>query len=246
LGLSAGYWHRRHIQLHHAHTNVVGVDDDIEQRPFLVLVQDHLDNSTAWGRFWYKVSRFSLPLLLMGNGPTMQLSSVSWCIKHLAPSKLRWTSVLDAGALLGHYVLWVGLPMLYFDAWSVIAFNLAWSAGTGYLLYCTFVPAHLPEEAIFISPSDTGDYVMRQTATTINFRAGKIHSFLIGGLQYQIEHHLFPGASHNQLAAISEHVEAFCKAHGYPYRTLSYWSALWKATLCFFFPQPIRPLPTKI
>ena len=243
LGLSAGFWHRRHLQLHHAHPNVVGIDEDIEQRPVLLLVKDHLEAVSRWGQLWYRVSRFLLPVLVLGNGPSMQLSSLTWAARQLSPKRLRWTSVADALALLGHYVLWVGLPMLYFEAWQVIVFNLAWSAGTGYLLYCTFVPAHLPEEAIFIAPSVGGDYVMKQTATTINFRAGKLHSFLLGGLQYQIEHHLFPGASHNQLAAISEHVEAFCKAHGYPYRTLSYWEALWKATLCFFQPKEIQALP---
>jgi linoleoyl-CoA desaturase len=245
LGMSATYWHRRHIQLHHAHTNVVGVDDDIEQRPVMTLVRDHRDSASIWGRRWYDTSRFLLPVLMLGNGPTVQFSSFVWAVRQMLSSKARWSHVADVLALIGHYILWIGLPLFYFGVSEVIIFHLLWSIGVGYLLYCTFVPAHLPEEAIFVLPSSGEDYVMRQTATTINFHAGRVHSAVIAGLQYQIEHHLFPGASHVHLPAISAYVEEFCREHGYPYRTLPYGEALWKATLCFFKPKAISSFPER-
>ena len=60
------------------------------------------------------------------------------------------------------------------------------------------------------------------------------------GVEYQIEHHLFPGMSPTHYPHIAPMVEAFCRRHGYPYRTLGWGEALWKSYLTFWRLKPVR------
>jgi fatty acid desaturase len=73
----------------------------------------------------------------------------------------------------------------------------------------------------------------------VNFQTGRIGGLLCAGLQYQIEHHLFPGMSHVYYPEASKIVRAYCDRHGYPYRTLGWGEAVWKALLVFYRPKPV-------
>jgi fatty acid desaturase len=107
-------------------------------------------------------------------------------------------------------------------------------------MFVCFVPAHLPREAVLLDASDRRDDTLwRQTATTVNFRAGLLGAHFLAGLQYQIEHHLFPHVSHRHYPALSRRVEAFCRRHGYPYRTLGWGEALAGALRTFVHPKPV-------
>jgi hypothetical protein len=80
---------------------------------------------------------------------------------------------------------------------------------------------------------------------TLNFRTSWLGRFLCSGLEFQIEHHLFPSASHVHLRRMSPLVRAFCEEHGLPHRTLGWGEAVWKSYLVFLRPKPVlRKLPT--
>ena len=86
----------------------------------------------------------------------------------------------------------------------------------------------------------TENFLLLQTATTINFRGGPIGRLLCGGVDYQIEHHLFPTISPRHYRQMSRHVKAFCDRHGYPYRSESWGRAIWQSVMTFRRPKPIH------
>ena len=113
----------------------------------------------------------------------------------------------------------------------------------GHAMFCAFAPAHFPVEAEFIEAAAAdGDFVMRQTQTTVNFRTGRIGALACNGVEYQIEHHLFPGLCHVYYPAVAPVVRDFCEAHGYPYRTVSWRDGIVKSYAALFHPRPIVPM----
>jgi fatty acid desaturase len=107
-------------------------------------------------------------------------------------------------------------------------------------MFCIFAPAHFPHEAVVAAPSQrNAEFILRQTATTCNFRTGPIGRFLCAGVDYQIEHHIFCGYSHVYYPAMSELVRAYCERHGYPYRSLGWGEAILKSLIVFLRPKPL-------
>jgi fatty acid desaturase len=110
----------------------------------------------------------------------------------------------------------------------------------GYAIFAAFAPAHMPEEAAIADISQRGaDFVLRQTATSLNFRTGPIGRLLCAGVDYQIEHHLFCNHSHIYYPTMSRLVREFCERHGYPYRTLGWWEGIVKSVKAFASPRPL-------
>jgi fatty acid desaturase len=112
----------------------------------------------------------------------------------------------------------------------------------GYAFFCVLAPTHFPAEAVCAEKSQRhADILLGQTATTVNFRTGYIGRFLCSGLDYQIEHHLFPSVSHVFYPKMSGLVKECCRRQGYPYRTLGWSEAIWKSCLVFRRPKTVEP-----
>jgi linoleoyl-CoA desaturase len=78
-----------------------------------------------------------------------------------------------------------------------------------------------------------------QIGATVNFRTGWFGRFVCSGLEYQIEHHLFPNISHTRLPEVSLLVRDYCRLHGVPYRTLGWAEAVFKSVAVFIVPKPV-------
>jgi linoleoyl-CoA desaturase len=117
------------------------------------------------------------------------------------------------------------IPAMFFPLWSVIAIYFAASFIEGVVLAVVFQLAHCLEEAEFPVPnSQTSrideEWCVHQLQTTVNFSMNnRLLSWYVGGLNYQVEHHLFPKISHVHYQDISWIVEAVCKKHGIPYKS---------------------------
>ena len=83
------------------------------------------------------------------------------------------------------------------------------------------------------------DHVLLQTATTINFTTGPFGRLLCAGVDYQIEHHLFPGLGHRHYRRMAPRVAEFCREQGYPYRVMSWRTAVWKSLRAMATPRPV-------
>lgn len=243
LQFSATYWWHKH-GVHHRSPNVIGVDADVDFEPLFALQLDEVDRCSRRRRRYYRLQWVLLPLAIAGNAVNMQIAGWRYLIGALARRRTRrrehW---IDLGALSLHWVAWIAVPLSFFPPADVALFHLLRTVLLSYALFAAFAPAHLPAEALFVRPEQgRGDFVLRQTATTVNFRTGRIGRLLCAGLDHQIEHHLLPGLSHVCYPDASEVVRAYCERHGYPYRTLGWGEAIWKALLVFYRPKPVHRL----
>lgn len=244
LQFSATYWWHKHLRVHHRTPNVIGVDADVDFRPVFTLDRDELDQCSPGKRRYYRYQWVIVPLALAGNAFSMQFAGWRYLIRRLRQRRLRrpahW---IDLGAMTLHWVFWVLVPLWFFAPVDVVLFHLLRNGLLSYVAFAAFAPAHLPAEALFLQgEGGAGDFLLRQTLTTVNFRTGRLGGLLCAGLQYQIEHHLFPGISHVFYPEASKLVKAYCETHGYPYRTLGWGEALWKALMVFYRPKPVQRL----
>ncbi len=244
LGLSATYWWRKHLLIHHPSPNVIGVDDDMDLSPWFAVTEREVRLSRGLRRFYYRHVQWLLfPPLVALNGFNMQAAG----LKHLArtitdPRRRRIVHWLDLVALAAHLAVFIVLPLWWFPLPRVLGFNGLRIGLLGCAMFAVFAPGHFPAEAVCVDkkgrPFPTW---LLQTTTTLNFRPGRLLGPFCSGLQYQIEHHLFPEVSHIYHAQMSESVERFCRELGLPYRCNAWGRALWQSWMVFRNQKAVRP-----
>ena len=249
VGLSATFWHNKHVIVHHTTPNVVGLDDDIDLLPFFALTENDINDSRGLVRWWYRHQWMILPLAILLNGFSMQRQGWQFLIGKLRDSKNRkWLHWMDLAALILHLSLWVLLPMLLFPALHVLLFYLLRISLLGYAIFAVFAPAHFPAESLFLSAGkqDLNDYLrsqdwaLLQCATSTNLKTGWLGNLFCSGTDYQIEHHLFPNISHPYLPRMAPLVQEWCAENGYPYRRLGFIEGFWKSWMTFRFPKKVH------
>jgi linoleoyl-CoA desaturase len=223
LGGNSFIWKQKHNIIHHTYTNIDGVDDDIAKSPFI-----RMCGTQRWVPA-HRIQHIYTPVLYA-------LSSMIWILfqdfekyfrKKIVDTPLSRMSVND------HLIFWIS-KILYIVFYIVIPMVvLGWQNGLicfismhlllGLTLSIVFQLAHVVEETEFDSVSANGknidnEWAMHQVKTTSNFSPGnKIHTWYMGGLNYQIEHHLFPRISHVHYPALSKLVQSQCEAFNLPY-----------------------------
>jgi fatty acid desaturase len=240
LGLPTTFWRHKHIATHHHAPNIDGYDDDINLMPLFAMTDEQAMRGGPLARFYYRRVQWLAFLLAI---PFIALNTMAYAYVYLArklvrkPTPAAW---IDLGCLAGHGLLWIGLPLLFFPAGTVLLAYFLRVLLLGAGMFAVFAPAHFPHEALMAAPSQRHtEFVLRQTATTVNFRTGPIGRFLCAGVDFQIEHHLFAGFSHVYYPQMSILIREFCERHGYPYHTLGWGEALWKSLVVFLRPKPL-------
>ena len=243
-GLSASYWRYMHVIRHHPAPNVVGMDMDHDLEPWFCIIEKQVQKTNGLRRFYYeRIQSVAFPFALAVNGFSFQIAGWRYLLAVLRnPRQRKKTHWIDLGAMVTHWVIWLGAPMVFFPATDVVLFCLLRIGLLGYAMFVVLAPGHYPAEAVCLA-KDHGekDFVLRLTATTLNFRTGLLGRFICSGLEYQIEHHLFPRVSHVYYPKMSGLVEDFCRKNGYPYRTLSWGQAVWKSLNVFRTPKVVQP-----
>jgi fatty acid desaturase len=243
-GESATYWWHKHVAGHHPVPNVIGADPDADLSPWFALTEDEVRASAGWRRFYYERCQcwvFPLTLAMMVFG--MQGAGWRFLLAALRdPAQRSRRHWIDVGALLLHWAVWLALPMLFFQPLAVLGFYALRAAALGYAVLAVAGPGHLPLYAACIGldePSE--DLLLRQTATTANFTTGWLGRWLCSGLEYQIEHHLFPKVNHVYYPQVSPMVQELCRRRGVPYHTCSWDRALWRTYSVLATPKRLEP-----
>ena len=242
LGLSATWWWHKHVAVHHPAPNVVGIDGDADIAPWFALNEEDVRAGTKLQRFYYQhIQYYAFPVILGITGFRMQqfgVKHIAGMIREGGPrARKAW---IDAASLLAHALFWLVLPLVWFSPGVVLAVYAGRVVVIGYAMFAMFGPGHWPEEAAAVAQDKhRGDYILLQTATTVNFTTGPLGRLLCGGLEYQIEHHLFPDISHPHYPAVSRHVQRFCREHSYPYRSYTWTRAVGLAMETFRSPKPV-------
>lgn len=227
LGGNAFFWKQKHNIIHHTYTNVDGVDDDIARSPFI-----RMCNTQRWVPA-HKYQHIYLPFLYM-------LASIFWVfvsdpVKY-ATQKV-YTTPMPKMDRKEHVIFWLSkaLYVVFYIAIPIVVVGfLPWLVGflcmhaaMGFTLTIVFQLAHVVEETEFefVDASDfkhiENEWAIHQIKTTANFSPkSKLISWYVGGLNFQIEHHLFPRISHVHYPAISKIVEAKCREFGIAYHSM--------------------------
>jgi len=240
LMVSASYWYHKHLVVHHPAPNVVGIDDDIDLAPLFAFSQHDYAGSRGLKRWFYDWQWLVFPFALALNGLNAQRQGISFLVHKLRSRRRKLRHWVDLAALLGHVAVFWALPLVWLPAGQVLAFHVLRMALLGYHMFAAFGAAHFPAEAVAVDKSlAKTDYVLVQTATTVNFTTGPFGRLLCSGVDFQIEHHLFPEFSHTHYPKMAARMQAFCRANGYPYRTLGWPEAVWKSLTAMASPRPV-------
>lgn len=223
LGGSSFVWAKKHNSVHHTYANITGHDDDIN-----IGLLGRLSPHQRRLRF-HRLQHFYL-WALYGLLPT------KWQIYddfrdvlrgHISghrmgrPQGWQWVAFLGGKAVF--FSLACVIPLLVHSWWSVLCFYLVASFAQGVTLSVVFQLAHCVEDADFPMPQADSNrmetaWAVHQVETTVDFaRENRLLSWLVGGLNYQIEHHLFPRICHIHYPALAPVVEATCREFGIRY-----------------------------
>ncbi len=242
FGTSATYWWHKHIAVHHPNPNIVGADDDIDLKPIFAFTRDEIANSSSrFQKTWFNYQWLIFPVALSFNGFNIQLSGWKFLIPRLIHRAQRTLlHELDFLALMLHWTVWLFVPALLFGFPGALLFHCLRITLLGYGMYIAFAPAHFPAEAVVLSHENiNADPYLKHLATTVNFKTNRVGRLICLGVDYQIEHHLFPGVTHSHYPALSRKLKEICDRHQYPHRTLGWLESLWKSYLIFYTPKEV-------
>jgi fatty acid desaturase len=220
-GLSAMYWHDKHDVKHHGHPNVARQDADINPWPFTMSLEDHETFGPKMRWFQRNLQRWLFwPMsCLMAIG--MRRSSVLFLVAHPKRRGIDREWALDAVSVLAHYVLWLVMPALIWGPMAIVVYLATWGV-SGVCLSLVFAPAHIGMPVL----GDQHHDWLHQVETTRNLEMPRFASWFFIGLDYQVEHHLFPKIPHQSLPAAAAITRAWCTRHGIRYHSEPYLEAL--------------------
>ena len=232
LGGNAFIWKFKHNIIHHTYTNIDGVDDDIAKSPVMRQCESQK---------WVKAHRFQHIYVVL----LYAVSSFAWVsmmdfmkyfkrkVNNTNLQKMDRTEHIIFWLSKALYLVFYVIIPVHFVGWS------AWAIGftsmhimMGLTLALVFQLAHVVEDAEFIfapgiEPQKIEEeWAIHQVKTTANFAPhNKLVGWFVGGLNYQIEHHLFPKVSHVHYPAIAGIVRKVCDKHKIHYNEFNSMSA---------------------
>lgn len=208
IGMSFSWWLDKHNR-HHSHPNEVDSDPDISI-PMLAFTTDDAVRKRGLHRFVSAhQALFFFPLLAL-VAIDLQVHS----IRFLLQGKSRYPK-REVILLLLHYLGYFGLVFSVLPVWQALVFMAIHKMGTGLYLGSVFAPNH---KGMLITDHDCDlDFLRRQVLTARNVHAHPVIDFWYGGLNYQIEHHLFPSMPRENLAGAQLVIRAYCREHSVAY-----------------------------
>ncbi|PQJ08952.1 acyl-CoA desaturase [Flavipsychrobacter stenotrophus] len=226
LGSNAFIWKQKHNIIHHTYTNVDGIDDDIAKSPLI------RQSSTQVWKPLHRIQHIYLWVIYA-------LSSILWIfvtdfVKY--GTRKIYTTELKNMTFKEHFIFWFS-KALYIFFYIIIPIAIVgsqrWLVGficmhitLGLSLAVVFQLAHVVEETEFEFCGDDdvvieNEWAIHQLRTTANFAPGNLFiTWFVGGLNYQIEHHLFPRISHVHYPALSKIIQAKCVEFGIQYNSI--------------------------
>jgi linoleoyl-CoA desaturase len=226
IGGNSFNWRIQHNLMHHTYTNIYELDEDIHDKPILRL--------SPYGKY-QKIHRFQHWYAL----PLYSLATVGWVLdkdfvqlnrynktgltqQQGGSPRLEWIKLLGWKAFFFLYL--VAIPILVSpNPWYLILLGfLLMLMVSGFLITIIFQLAHVVEGTSHHKPSPTGTmentWAIHQLHTTADFsRKNPLVTWYVGGLNFQVEHHLFPNICHVHYKALSEIVRKTAKEFNLPY-----------------------------
>ncbi|MGC4935571.1 fatty acid desaturase family protein [Gordonia sp. DT30] len=212
-GLSLHWWRGKHNR-HHKSPNQIGVDPDIADGPIAFVPEDAAARSGIYAWFTRRQGWLFFPLLTF-EGAALHVASYQGLFARThVPQRFLELSLITLRLGLGFVLPFVVMPPLL-----ALAFILIQMGVFGVLLGGAFAPNH---KGMPLVPKEMRvDFLRRQVLMSRNIRGGRFTDFMMGGLNYQIEHHLFPSMPRPNLAKVRPLVRAHCARHSVTYTETS-------------------------
>jgi fatty acid desaturase len=211
VGLSYGWWVDKHNR-HHRNPNEVGSDPDVERNVLVWTEQQARSQRGLLRRVSRHQDALFFPLLLL-EAWNLHVASVRALLAK------GGGAALERALLLTHALGGLALLLAVLSPVRALVFVAVQQAVLGLYLGVTFAPNH--KGMAIIDPADRPDFLRRQVLTSRNLTGGRLTTMAFGGLNYQIEHHLFPSMPSHNLRRCRPLVRAFCAAHAIPYAETS-------------------------
>ncbi|MGE5286682.1 MAG: fatty acid desaturase family protein [Micromonosporaceae bacterium] len=210
VGLSYGWWVSKHSR-HHAHPNQVGRDPDIAGRAIAFTPRQRRERRRLGSWLAGYQAWLFFPMLLL-EGLHLHVAG----IRGLLERRSRAVKLAEGGLLAAHLAGYLGAMVLVLSPVQAVVFAVIQQGLFGIYLGCAFAPNH--KGMPVLAEDEKIDFLRRQVITSRNIRGGWFTDLALGGLNYQIEHHLFPSMPRPSLRHAQEPVRAFCSASGVAYR----------------------------
>ena len=235
VGLSYGWWVAKHNR-HHAHPNTDGEDPDLAIS-VLAFTGGRARASRGLRRLIFRYQAWLLIPLLFLEAIGLHTASIRALAQRsrrgAGASRASRHRAAEAVLLTAHAAGYLTVVFLVLSPARAIAFIAVQQGLFGFYLGCSFAPNH--KGMPILDASSQPGFLHRQVLTSRNVRGGWLTHFAIGGLNYQIEHHLFPSMPRPSLPRAQPLIAAYCTSHGLPYT---------EATLLGSYTQALRHLHT--
>ncbi|TVR80710.1 MAG: acyl-CoA desaturase [Saprospirales bacterium] len=229
-------WKQKHGVNHHTFTNIEGLDDDLDIQPW---IRTNVNQKKFWFhkyQHYYSIVLYSMTYLLW----VFVQDYRKYFSGRIGTTRMKKMRILD------HIYFWAGkttyltlfivLPVLQLGLFQALVGYLIAAMVCGLLLAIVFQLAHLVEDTQFPLPDSNNkienDWMIHQLQTTANFcTQNKLISWFTGGLNFQVEHHLFPGISHVHYPAINKLTRNICAEFNIPYYEYQTFNAAFRSHL---------------
>ncbi|MCA1715726.1 MAG: acyl-CoA desaturase [Actinobacteria bacterium] len=212
LGVSRQWWIDKHNE-HHGHPNQIDVDPDVDI-PLLAFEEEQALDKRGLARFVVKYQAGLIFPLSLLQSLSMTRNSIRFLIEKKAKSTLAEALVIGA-----HFALYFGLLFSVLEPLQAMLFIAVHRGLFGVYMVSIFAPNH--KAMPILDRASQLDFLRRQVLTSRNVIAHPITDFWYGGLNYQIEHHLFPRLPRNKLREAQPIVKDFCRIHSIAYHETS-------------------------
>jgi fatty acid desaturase len=213
LGMSYSWWVDKH-NAHHSNPNQFDMDPDIDI-PLLAFSQEQALSRRGIARLIVKYQTWLF-------FPMLTLSSISIrgaSLRFLYIYRQAKKPVLETGLMLTHIVVGLGFVFYLYGFWAGLLFVVVQQALFGLYMASVFAPNH--KGMMTLDKDEKMDFLRQQVLTARNVKASPFIDFWYGGLNYQIEHHLYPNMPRNKLRESQIITMAFCKEHNISYHETS-------------------------
>jgi linoleoyl-CoA desaturase len=223
IGGSSYLWRWKHVVFHHTYVNITGHDTDVDLG-LLARLTPH-QKRRAFHRWqhlylWPLYGLLAIKWQLIDDFRKLINGKIS---NQRFPRPKGWALVIFVAGKAVFFTVAFGIPSLFHPVGVVLSYYAVAGLVTGIVLSVVFQVAHCVEEAEFPLPRESSGrldnaWAIHQAETTVDFaRQSRVVAWLFGGLNFQIEHHLFPRISHVNYPAISKLVDETCRDFGIRY-----------------------------
>lgn len=230
MGFSSGAWKEQH-NVHHAAPNVIERDGDLDLVPFYATIIDQLEQypTDSWTMAFFQWQHVYWPILL----PFLRLSWLSQSAIFVSQMETHFFDFYRKTArmemlTLGLHHCWTIAQLYFLPDWTTrIMFFLVSHLLAGFLLSSVVTFNHYSVKKFPLSSNIMSNFSCLQLLTTRNMRPGQFVDWLWGGLNYQIEHHLFPTMPRHNLNSAMPLVKKFAADNNLPYMVNNYSEGFW-------------------